>query len=520
MPTLRFRLDDVPDGGMRRFEVDGRKVLVTRDGEEVRAFDAICPHAGADLGKGVRCGARVVCPWHHGTFDASDGHLIEPPPLHGLTRFAVREEEGTWHADLNAEWPRPAAPPRGPGNGHTVIVGGGAAGFMAARTLRAGGYQGRVTVLTREARSPYDRTALSKGYLAGKKDAGELPLGGPVWLREHGVELRENTEVEALEHGAHRLRLQSGENLSYSQVIVATGSEPRRLDVPGADLPGVHVLRSFRDARELREAVRGRRLVIVGSSFIGLEAAASLVGEGGAAAVTVVGREAEVLAQALTPRVGRALRRMHEQRGVQFHLGREPERLEGQGQVEAVLLQGGGRLEADVVLVGIGVDPRTDLLADLRDERGAVPTDAQMRAAPGVYAAGDIALAPTVLGRLRAEHWRVAEQQGMVAAQSILDAPELEPMSARVPFFWTQQYGQSLRYVGHAEGLDDTWLWGEPEELDFIEFTFGEGRTVAASGMGRDAELAAFEELLRRGRAPSPEEIRAGEFSLANRLTG
>ncbi|WP_420593800.1 FAD-dependent oxidoreductase [Deinococcus sp.] len=518
MTQLKFQPSDVPDGGMKTFEIGEQKVLITRDGNDCRAYDALCPHAGADLGQGVRCGVRVICPWHHATFHAASGALIEPPALEELKRYAVRQEGESYTVDLDAEVPTSPPEPVGNDTDHTVIVGGGAAGFMVAQTLRAGGYAGRITLLTREARAPYDRTALSKAYLSGKKPSDKLALGGPEWAQEHQIDLRENVLAERLDRQTKTLHLSGGETLNYDQVLVATGGTPNTLKVPGAELEGVYPLRSFKEAEALKTAAQGKHLVIIGASFIGLEAASSLVGEGGAASVTVVGQDAEVLTKAVTARVGRALRSLHEDKGVVFHLNAEVVRLDGQGRVEAVILKDGKRLDADVVLLGIGVKPNAALLADLADEKGAVSVDGTLHAAPDVYALGDIALAPSVLGNFRVEHWRVALQHGMAAAQHILQSPDQEPTSARVPFFWTQQYGKSLRSVGHAEKLDDTHVWGEPENLKFIEFAFEDGRTVAASGMGRDAELAAFDELLRQGRAPTPAELRAGEFGLAERL--
>ncbi len=515
MSILTFQPADVPDGGMRSFEAGDRRVLVTRDGDAFHAFDAVCPHAGADLGQGVRCGARVVCPWHHAAFDASDGSLLEPPALQGLRQYRVRRGASGLSVDLNDPVQAPSPPSRHPEH-HTVIVGGGAAGFMTAQTLRAGGYAGRITMLTAEHRAPYDRTALSKAYLSGDKPAEKLSLGGPDWARDHDIDLREGTRVISLDRAARRVELEGGEMLAFDAAVVATGATPHALKVPGAELEGTHQLRSFRDAWELREAAEHQRVVIVGSSFIGLEAASSLVKH--AASVTVVGQEAEILSRAVTPRVGRALRALHEEHGVHFRLDSGVTALEGRGQLEGVRLKSGERLDADLVLLGIGVKPNAALLGDLAGDDGAVPVDAALRAAPGVYAVGDLAVAPTALGRLRVEHWRVALQHGMAAAQSLLESPALEPMSGRVPFFWTQQYGKSLRYVGHAERLDDTQLWGDPGALKFIEFAFQDGRTVAASGMGHDADLAAFEELLRRDRAPGADEVRAGPFSLVERL--
>ncbi len=512
--TLNFKTSDVTDGGMHTFEVGDQKVLVTRDGDDFHAFDALCPHAGADLGEGVRCGSRIVCPWHHATFHAGDGSLIEPPALEGLKQYRVKSDGESLSVDLDDEIKAPTPEPSYEDH-HTVIIGGGASGFMAAQTLRHGGYAGKITMLTAENRAPYDRTALSKAYLSGKKAADKLALGGPDWAQENKIDLREGVKVTQLDRDARKVHL-DGDSLGFDAVIVATGATPNTLKIPGAELDGQYQLRSFGNAQALKDAAQGKNIVVIGSSFIGLEAASSLIE--GAASVTVIGQEAEIMSRALTPKVGRAIRKLHEDKGVKFHLKAEVEAIEGSGKAEAVRLKSGESIKADLVLLGIGVKPNSDLLSDLANKKGAVPVDAHLLAAPNVYAVGDIALAPTVLGEMRVEHWRVALQEGMTAAQSILKFANLEPMDRRVPFFWTQQYGKSLRYVGHAENLDDTHIWGNPDELKFIEFAFKDGQAVAASGMGMDKDLAAFEELLLLGRALRAEEIRKGEYSLVERL--
>ena len=512
--SLKFKPSDVQDGGMHTFEVGDQKVLVTRDGDDFRAFDGICPHAGANLGDGVRCGSRIVCPWHHATFHADNGSLIEPPAIRGLKQYRLQRDGDDLSVDLNDEIKARSPQPKHQGH-HTVIIGGGASGFMAAQTLRDGGYAGRVTMLTAERRAPYDRTALSKAYLSDKKTADGLLLGGADWAEHHQIDLREGTKVTGLDRAARTVHL-DGEALDFDAVIVATGAIPNTLDIPGAELDGQYQLRSLHDAQQLKAAVQGKDIVIIGSSFIGLEAASSLID--GARSVTVIGQEAEIMSRAVTPRVGRALRELHEEQGVKFHLDAEVQAIEGSEKAEAVRLKSGERINADLILLGIGVNPNSDLLADLANQKGAVPVDERLQAAPNVYAVGDIALAPTALGKMRVEHWRVALQEGMTAAQSILESSDLEPMDRRVPFFWTQQYGKSLRYVGHAESLDDTHIWGNPDELKFIEFAFKAGEAVAASGMGMDQDLAAFEELLRSGRVPGADELRGGPFSLVERL--
>lgn len=517
MANLTFPADAVADGAMKTFEHGKRKVLIVREGSDYRAFDAECPHAGADLGEGALCAGRLVCPWHHGTFDAHSGALLEPLATRGLTRYVVHRNGEKCSVDLDAPMSPPdPAPARA--DEHVVIVGAGGGGFMAAHTLRQHGFAGTITLVDPDDATPYERPMLSKQFLSGKAAADEIGIGGDSWAKKQRVE-RRHTRATAIEPGKKRLLLEQGEPLSWDHLIVAPGSEPGNGGLEGAELEGVYRLRSLADAEALKSAAQGKRVVIVGSSFIGMEAAASLAGKGGAAGVTVVAKAAEVMQPTLGPPTARELRRLHESKGVTFHLDTRIERLAGNGQVSGVELADGTMLEADVVLLGVGVHPRTQLLQDFTDDDGAVHVDSRMCVRDSIYAVGDIALSPTVLGSFRIEHWRVAMQQGMVAAISILEQSGAR-MDRRVPFFWSGQFGRSLRYVGHGAADAPHHVWGDPAKLDFIEFSFDGERTVAAAGMQRDTAVAAFELLLKMGRAPPAEEIRAGEFDLTRRLTG
>ncbi|WP_415786908.1 Rieske 2Fe-2S domain-containing protein, partial [Deinococcus saxicola] len=218
--TLNFKASNVTDGGMHTFEVGDQKVLVIRDGDDFHAFDALCPHAGADLGEGVRCGSRIVCPWHHATFHAGDGSLIEPPALEGLKQYRVQRDGESLSVDLDEEI-KPPTPRPNHQDHHTVIVGGGASGFMAAQTLRNGGYAGEITMLSAENRAPYDRTALSKAYLIGKKPADKLALGGPDWARENKIGLRGGVKVTRLDREGRKVHL-DGDSLDCPKALVQT----------------------------------------------------------------------------------------------------------------------------------------------------------------------------------------------------------------------------------------------------------------------------------------------------------
>ncbi|MEO7066801.1 MAG: FAD-dependent oxidoreductase [Rhodanobacter sp.] len=517
MSTFTFQADAVADGAMKSFEHGKHKILIVRTGENYRAFDAVCPHAGADLGKGAFCAGRVICPWHHATFDAHSGALLEPLATRGMTRYELRREGDDCVVDLSAVLSF-AKPSSQGGEQHVVIVGAGGGGFMAAHTLREHGFAGRLTLVDPDHAAPYERPMLSKQFLSGKVDADGIGIGGENWAEKNHIERRYSRAI-SVQPGKHQLVMERGHPLEYDHLIVATGARPRSVDLPGIELPGVYTLRNFTDAQALQQAAHGKHVVIVGTSFIGMEAAASLSGAKGAKSVTVVGMENEVLQPILSATTARELRRLHESHGVTFYLGSGLTKITGDAQAGGVELQNGTVLKAELVLLGLGVTPRSELLKNFTDDDGAVLVDEHMYLKDDIYAIGDIAKAPTVLGPMRIEHWRVAMQQGMVAALAILDQPSAG-MDRRVPFFWTGQFGKSLRYVGHASGDAPHYVWGDPAKLDFIEFSFDGQRTVAAAGMQHDADMDVFELLLKMGRAPSADEIRGGAFDLSDRLQG
>lgn len=517
MPTFNFNVHDIPDGGMRGFAAGGSKLLVVRDGDRLRAFQGACPHAGATLAEGVRCQGRVVCPWHHGAFAVDDGTLLEPPAVNGLAAYAIERHGDHCTVDTETVLAPPPVPPAG-SHAHVVVVGAGAGGFMAAQTLRQHGHTGPITMLASEGTPPYDRTMLSKNFLEEKGAPDELALGEDDWAAKHAISLVPASAV-ALDRHARKLTLSGGEVLPYDKLIVATGAQPTDGHLQGAQLRGVHMLRSLADALALHDAARGKRLVIVGTGFIGMEAASALSGDQGAASVVVLGQGDRIMASVLGSGPARALADLHAARGIDIRLGVEVKRITGNaGHVTAIELADGTRIEADIVLLGLGVRPRTALLDDFADDTGAVRVDAQMRVAPDIQAIGDIAVAPSVAGNLRVEHFRVAMQHGMVAARALLESGQGDDAARRVPFFWTMQVDRSLRYVGHAAPEADRHLWGSARDMAFIEFSFDRQRVVAAVGCGRDTELAAIEECLRLDVELSEAAIRGGPFDLVAHL--
>lgn len=515
---ITISAEGIKNGGMKSFKQDDDSIiLITRDGDEFNAFDGKCTHAGADLGEGLRCGHRVVCPWHHGTFDSTDGSLIEPVAMKGLTRYSVTRQGDNLIVDTTSNINERADNDQ-LADTHTIIVGGGGAGFMTANQLRHTGYGGKITLISADNKAPYNRPLLSKAFLAGQMDESKLILGGSNWADRNNIDLRLNQRVSEVLPNENAIIIENnnGDNEKQSAdfLVVATGAEPKIPPFKGADLAGVFTLRSMSDAKAIKEASQDKQVVIVGTGFIGMEAAAALSQAGEAASITVVGRSARVMSNIVSEAVSNALVKLHEENGVRFVFGAGVESIDGDGShVSSITLSDGSTLAADVVILGTGVAPRTDLLEQVNDPDG-VQVDNELQLRDGVYALGDIAKATNQMGRMRIEHWRVALQHGMVTAGAILNDDNVNTLEERIPFFWTAQYGKSLRYSGHAATPDKGILFGTPDDLDYIEYYFddeGENtRASAASSLGRDKELIAFSELLRRGHAPTRAQINAG----------
>jgi len=399
-----------------------------------------------------------------------------------------------------------------------VILGAGAAGNAAAETLRQDGFQGRLVMLTREGRLPYDRPNLSKGYLFGAAGPEALPWRPAAFYRDHDIEVRLGRTVAEVDAGAKTLTLAGGEKMAYDALLLAPGGVARTLEVPGAGLPGVFTLRSADDADAIiAAAAEARRAVVVGAGFIGMEVAASLRKRG--LSVTVTAPGAVPMARQLGPEIGGMLQTAHEEQGVVFRLGRRVARLNGRDRVEAVVLDHGETLAADLVVAGIGVRPATDFLKGVpRNPDGSLTVDQYLMAAPDLYAAGDIARFPDwrTGEMIRIEHWRLAQQHGRVAAHNL--AGKKVPF-AGVPFFWSEQFDLFLQYVGFVTDWEEVIFHGEVAARNFLACYVKGGRVLAAAGLGQDRQLAALAELMRLNKAPTPGELKAApSFDAAARL--
>jgi apoptosis-inducing factor 3 len=499
--TQGVALSELADGAMLRGHAHGERVLLVRSGDEIFAIGATCTHYGAPLADGLPVGDTVRCPWHHACFSLRTGEALRAPALDPVPRWRVELKDGRAYVREKLESAgRRAGAAAADAPDSVVIVGGGAAGNAAAEALRREGYAGRVTVLSADASGPCDRPNLSKGFLSGAAPAESNLLRPPGFYGEHGIELRLGARVASVDAARRQVELADGTRLAYGALLLATGAEPVRLAVPGADLPHVHYLRTLADSQALvARAAGSRRAVVIGASFIGLEVAASLRARD--IEVCVVAPDPVPMARVLGPEVGQSIRRLHEQHGVTFHLGTTAVSMD-EG---SVTLQSGERLPADFVVVGIGVRPAIALAeqAGLAIDRGVVVDEYLETSVPGVFAAGDIARWPDrhTGERIRVEHWVVAERQGATAARNILGRHE---RFDAVPFFWTDQYDFNLAYVGHAERWDSVEIDGQLEARDCTITYRGGGRTLAVAVVHRDLEGLRAELEFEETRGPEP----------------
>ena len=504
-------LSDLKDGEMKEVSVGETKILLARVAGKCYAVGANCPHYGAPLVEGVLSGDRIVCPWHHACFNVKTGDFEEAPAFDSLPSFDVKVEDDQIFVRLPENAPDRRTPSMTKRDAKDerlfVILGGGGGGYMAAQTLREDGFTGRVVMITRENRLPYDRPNLSKDYLQGHAEPAWMPLRSEDFFAENDIEVLCEKEAASVDAGAKIITFKDGESLEYDSLLIATGGTPRKLPFQTEKQENVFLLRSFSDTDAIAAvADKGKRAIVIGASFIGMEAASSLRTRG--CEVTVVAPDEVPFMKILGPEIGKLFQDVHERNGVKFKLGAHVKSFEGNGKVGAVVLENGERLEADFVVVGVGVKPATDFLYGVELHKdGGVIADNHLRIAENLYAAGDIAHFPdSRTGEdTRIEHWRTAMQQGRTAAHNMSGK---RTAFTAVPFFWTTQFDTTLNYVGQVKDWDQIIFQGEVEKQDFLAFYIKEHRILAVAGMNRDREMAVWEELIRLNQVPAVDHLR------------
>ena len=518
------KVSDLQNGQMQQLEVEGSQILLSRIDDKFYATGAFCTHYGAPLAQGVLCDETVVCPWHNACFNAIAGQQLEPPGLNSLAAFPTRVEGERVLVKLPQEVPQertlemadyiPQSDER-----TFVVLGAGAAGMNAVEALRQEGFRGKIVLIDESAKLPYDRTKLSKAYLQGDAEEDALSLRNCEFYDKHGIELRFGRAVTKVNALNKSVFFQDGSQLDFDSLLLATGGKARKLDVPGSDLGNIFTIRKPEDVKPILAAIAdAKQAVVVGSSFIGMEAAASLIQQG--LKVTVISPDRVPFQKILGEKLGRMFQKVHEAKGVTFKLDAKATEFKGEGKVERVVLENGSEIETDLVVVGIGVELNTSYLEniELNESDNSVSVNQYLQTEiKDIYAAGDLAKFPYApMGTdTRIEHWRLAAQHGRIAAANMLHQynNRAELRSARtvsniVPFFWSGQYDLKLRYVGHSEEWDEIFIDGSLEEPEFLAFYLQASKVMAVAGINRDRDIAAISELMRRQKMPDAAAVK------------
>ncbi|MGE5682887.1 MAG: FAD-dependent oxidoreductase [Bacillota bacterium] len=500
------RFSEFEENEMKIFSIDKDRYLLVRSDSNIYAVDAACTHYGAPLEEGIICKKNVVCPWHHSYFNITTGKVIEPPAFNSLNKYDVKIQDDNIILKIPVKAVLGQTPEMSGYDPQTdtrsfVILGAGAAGYMAAQTLREDGYKGKLTMITFENHTPYDRPNLSKEYLMGSAQDEWMPLRTEDFYSQYGIEIIKERKVIKLDLTNKKLLFENGDTLSFDKLLISAGAIPRKLDIPGNQLKNIFYLRTFDDADKIIEStVKARNAVIIGSSFIGMEAAFSMRKR--KLSVTVVSPEKTPFEKVFGREIGNLFLDLHRKNGVDFKLETQVERFSGKEAVESLILSNGEEIETDIVIVGIGVKPATDFIHGIEFEKdGSLRADEFFRISEDVYAAGDIASFPDYqTGQMtRIEHWRTAQQQGRNAAHNMAGIPTPNTL---VPFFWTHQVGLELRYVGNARHWDEIFIKGDVKSKEFIAYYIKDNRVLAAAANNRDREIAAIEELMRLKKLP------------------
>lgn len=492
-------LDQLVDGEMLLGHVGKEKVILVRRGHDIFAVDAYCTHYHGPLADGLVVGDTLRCPWHHACFDLRTGEALEAPALSPIACWTVEQHSGKVLVCGKRDSSRPKQRDRFKDGApqKIVIIGGGAGGFATAEMLRRESYQGSIVILSSDDAFPYDRPNLSKDYLAGSAPFDYVPLRDESFYLKNNIDMRVGQTASGIDIHTREVVLEGGDRVPYDRLLLATGAEPVRLSIPGADLPHVRTLRSLADCQAIIEYAKvARRVVIIGASFIGLEVAAALRAR--EIEVHVVAPEKRPMERILGPQMGDFIRTLHEEHGVVFHLEDTPTSIDG----KRVKLKNGDTLEADFVIVGIGVRPRIGLAekAGLKVDRGVVVDQYLETSAPDIYAVGDIARWPDPHSgeNIRVEHWVVAERQGQTAAHNMRGR---RSKFAAVPFFWSQHYDVPINYLGHAENWDEIAIDGDIPSKDCLLRFKRNGRVLAVASIFRDIESLQAEVMMERDAA-------------------
>ncbi|XP_059829232.1 apoptosis inducing factor mitochondria associated 4 isoform X2 [Hypanus sabinus] len=513
-------VEEMNEGEMREFEVENHKLLLIKSNGEFSALGHLCTHAGAPLVKvlnlstylGVLSNGRVRCPWHGACFNIKTGDIEEYPCLDALQCFPVEVQNGKVIISASVETLeenrriKTMVTPSPTNKTVILLIGGGPASLICAETLRQEFYTGRIIIATKEQHLPYDRTKLSKKL---EISIERILLRKSEFYSTHGIEMLTNKEAISVNTGKRRVAFKDGTTQQYDYLLIATGCIPRKLSCPGADLENVFCLYTPEDAHKIHELSNEKDVVIVGSSFIGMEITWYLINK--AKSVSVVGTSKVPFRDVLGRDVGTAIMKKFEAANVKFYMESKVTELRGQnGLLEEVVLENGMVLPANICVVGIGVVPATDFLNKSgikTDSNGAVIVNKNMQTSNlRVFAAGDITSFPLPLKNnenVTIRHWQVAHSQGHVAALSML---KKNAAFNSVPYFWSAISESSVRYAGYGVGYEEVIIHGNMDEMRFVAFYIKGDTVIAVCSLNYDPVVSQVAEVLASGKTISKEE--------------
>lgn len=521
--TTVCQLDDLPENELKVFEVKGTSVLLVKEEGQIYAMGNKCTHYGAPLNTGIFCKGKIYCPWHGACFNAKTGDIEEFPGIDPIPAYATQIDQTTNEIKINLtannkqkgnSFTKPLSKSDDANENIVVIIGSGAAGHSCAETLRQEGFTGRILMLTKEDFLPYDRPKLSKVM---NIDGNKIVLRSKEYYEKGDIDVVQKVTVESVDPETKTLVLRSGEVLSYTYLVIATGGRPRPLPCPGTHLTNVCLLRTPTDANYIAEHAKDCHVIIVGTSFIGMEAAAYLVDS--AASVTIIGRSTTPFSNVFGPLIGKRLQKLHEEKGVQFILDAEVTELLGDEEdcLSEVVLNTGQTLRADLLLAGLGVLPCTDFIRGSNiklNSKGYVPVNEYMKTnCKDVYAAGDIASFPlrdspeSAIELVNVGHWQMALHHGRTVALHILG--RAQPIyGTAVPFFWSSMFGKSIRYCGHCNNFDDIIIHGSLDDLKFAAFICKGEWVKAVATLNYDPLAIQFAALLGQGKQLMKKDVK------------
>ncbi len=509
--------DELKNGEMKTVYPDeGPEVLLIKVNDHYYATEPYCPHYGAPLETGIISGKKVMCPWHHARFDVQDGELSDPPALDGLTAYKleIRDKDVVLFPDETIEKKQAGKSAGKEKDERTfLIIGGGAAGNAAMRRLRYLGFEGHLQMVSADKRAPYDRTNLSKDFLKGEMEEDWLPLDDADYFKDNDIDLNLEKQVAAINFRDRQVELSDKTRLNYDKLLLASGGRPKTIDVPGKDLKNVFTLRTVEDAENiLNKAKKAKCIALIGASFICMEIAESLNNDD--REIHIIAPESVPFEVVMGRELGQFILEKEKDEGIRFHLKNTVAEFKGNGSLETVALKNGDSIQADMAVIGIGVEPVTDFINDLeKQDDGSLKTDACLQVTDDVFAAGDIATFPywKTDSLIRIEHWRVAQQMGTIAAHNMLDDKKKVDI---IPFFWTNLAGLPIRYVGYAKDWDETIIRDRISKDGFIIYYIKNNRVQAALGVNRDIRMDAIEELMKAGKMPGPDILKDESFTV------